>query len=122
MVALSGDSAADACLLNAPFSGTVILDNFFEKFLDDRLPKLVPIPPSGNCSGREVLLRIPGFVAKGFVDVKKGFSLSTAPPAALLYANGCVSSSFVVVLAAPGLILDESQSPGPNDLWIGTDS
>lgn len=82
IVELSGLSAADACLPKAPCSGTVILDNFFEKFLDVRLPKLVPIPPSGNCSVRDVVLRIPGLVTKGFVDVKKGFASSATPPAA----------------------------------------
>ena len=81
MVALSGLSAADACLLKeAPFSGSVMLGNFFEKFLEARLLKLEP--GTGNCSVRDVDLRIPGLFAKGLVDVKKGFALSTAPPAA----------------------------------------
>ena len=83
IVALSGLSAADVSLSSeVPFSGTVILDNFFEKFLDVLLAKLVPVPPIGNCSVRDVVFRIPGLFAKGFVEVKKGFAFSTAPPAA----------------------------------------
>lgn len=82
MVALSGLSAADACLLNeASFPGNVILGSFWEKFLEARLLKLVLW--TGSCSARDVVLRIPGlFAAKGLVDVKKGFMFSTAPPAA----------------------------------------
>lgn len=81
MVALSGLSAADACLLKeAPFPGTVILGIFFEKFLEARLLKLVLW--TGNCSVRDVVLRIPGLFAKGLVVVKKGFAFSTTPPAA----------------------------------------
>jgi hypothetical protein len=35
-----------------------------------------------SCSVPEVAFRISDFIAKGFVEVKKGFAVSTALPAA----------------------------------------
>jgi hypothetical protein len=115
---LIGLSPTDVCLpKEAVFSGITRLGIFFEKFLDARLLKPVP---GVNWSVRDVVLRIPGLFAKGFVDVKNGFLLSTVPPAAWSCASGSRMSSLVVTLAAPGLTLDGSQSPGPDDFQIDT--